>query len=230
MLVVLLFLLTEQVLPSSCPCGSTSGGELAAVALETVLRSAKEAVTLQASLASCAARVFASWDRWLLKNREAVLGGRGSECHCGAELLLDRLQLLDLGCHGTQYVPNARGWYAHPVRTVRGALEASRPARPVRTQRGRLVRVAPYVPNGGPGAYASAQLLDRLVQLARDVVVSAWLVHSACPSQPRVPAAQQSSRRFVPQLRRQQHEQADRQEEQHAHGVGAEAAPAAEPA
>ena len=32
-----------------------------------------------------------------------------------------------------------RGWYAYTVRTVRGALGASRPAPPVRTQRGRPV-------------------------------------------------------------------------------------------
>ena len=25
-----------------------------------------------------------------------------------------------LGCHSTRYVPNARGWYVYPVRTVRG--------------------------------------------------------------------------------------------------------------
>ena len=49
---------------------------------------------------------------------------------------------LDLGGHGTLYVPSAQGWYAHPVRTVRGAVGASRPAPPVRTQRGRLARVA----------------------------------------------------------------------------------------
>ena len=60
-----------------------------------------------------------------------------------------------LGCHGTRYVPNAQGRYAYPVRTVHGALGASRPVRSVRTQR-ELVRVARYVPYGGPGAYVSA--------------------------------------------------------------------------
>ena len=55
-----------------------------------------------------------------------------------------------LGCHGTLYVPNARGWYAYPVRTVRGALGASRPVRPVRTQHGRLVRVARTYPTKAP--------------------------------------------------------------------------------
>ena len=63
-----------------------------------------------------------------------------------------------LGCHGTRYVRCARGWYAHPVRTVRGASGASRPAPPVRTQRGRLVRVARTYGNGGAGAYVSARL------------------------------------------------------------------------
>ena len=56
-----------------------------------------------------------------------------------------------LGGHGTRYVPNARGWYVYPVRTVRGALGASRPAPPVRTQRGRLVRVAGTYPTEAPG-------------------------------------------------------------------------------
>ena len=56
-----------------------------------------------------------------------------------------------LGCHGTRYVPNARGWYAYPVRTVRGALGVSRPAPPVRTQRGRLVRVAGTYSTEAPG-------------------------------------------------------------------------------
>ena len=59
--------------------------------------------------------------------------------------------VLRLRCHGTRYVPNARGWYAYPVRTVRGALGASRPVRPVRTQRGRLVRVARTYPTEAPG-------------------------------------------------------------------------------
>ena len=40
---------------------------------------------------------------------------------------------------------------AYPVRTVRGALGASRPAPPVRTQRGRLVRVAGTYPTEAPG-------------------------------------------------------------------------------
>ena len=39
--------------------------------------------------------------------------------------------LRDLGCHGTRYVRYGRGWYAYPVRTVRGALGARRPAPPV---------------------------------------------------------------------------------------------------
>ena len=55
-----------------------------------------------------------------------------------------------LGCHSTRYVPNARGWYAYPVRTVRGTLGASRTVRPVRTQRGRLVRVARTYPTEAP--------------------------------------------------------------------------------
>ena len=56
-----------------------------------------------------------------------------------------------LGCHGARYVRYARGWYAYPVRTVRGALGAGRPAPSVRTQRGRLVRVARTYPTEAPG-------------------------------------------------------------------------------
>ena len=74
--------------------------------------------------------------------------------------------------------PNARGWYAHPVRTERGALGASRRVRPVRTQRGRLVRVArtypteaPGVitsgPHAGAGAYVSAQVVTCPVRKAK---------------------------------------------------------------
>ena len=55
----------------------------------------------------------------------------------------------DLGCHGTRYVRYARGGYAYPVRTVRGALAASRPAPPVRTQR---VRVAYTYATEAPGS------------------------------------------------------------------------------
>ena len=46
----------------------------------------------------------------------------------------------DLGCHGTRYVPNARGWYVYPVRTVRGAW-------------GQAALCVRYVPNAG-GWYA----------------------------------------------------------------------------
>ena len=56
----------------------------------------------------------------------------GAEASVGA---LSRLCTTWGDNQGTRYVPNARGWYAYPVRTVRGALGASRPAPPVRTQR-----------------------------------------------------------------------------------------------
>ena len=46
----------------------------------------------------------------------------------------------DLGCHSTLYVPNARGWYVYPVRTVRGAW-------------GQAALRLRYVPNAG-GWYA----------------------------------------------------------------------------
>ena len=45
-----------------------------------------------------------------------------------------------LGCHGTRYVPNARGWSVYPVRTVRGAW-------------GPAALCVRYVPNAG-GWYA----------------------------------------------------------------------------
>ena len=58
--------------------------------------------------------------------------------------------------------PNARGWYAHPVRTERGALGASRRVRPVRTQRGRLVRVARTYPAEAPGRTCQLRLAQML--------------------------------------------------------------------
>ena len=61
----------------------------------------------------------------------------------GARLLgggVRGLLRLDLGCHSTLYVSNARGWYAYPVRTVRGAL-------------GQAALCVRYVPNAG-GWYA----------------------------------------------------------------------------
>ena len=45
-----------------------------------------------------------------------------------------------LGCQGTWYVPNARGWYVYPVRTVRGPW-------------GQAALRLRYVPNAG-GWYA----------------------------------------------------------------------------
>ena len=75
----------------------------------------------------------------------------------------------DLGCHGTRYVPYDRGWYAYPVRTVRGALGASHPAPPVRTQRARLVRVARTYPTEAPGR--TRQLSAELV-LGRGVLLA----------------------------------------------------------
>ena len=64
---------------------------------------------------------------------------------------MGRAQHEHLGCHNTRCVRYARGWYTYPVRTVRGALGASRPAPPVRTQRGRLVRVVRTYPTEAPG-------------------------------------------------------------------------------
>ena len=62
----------------------------------------------------------------------------------------------DLGCHSTLYVPNARGWYVYPVRTVRGAWgQAALCVRYVPNAGGWYGSV--YVPNGGAGAYVSAQ-------------------------------------------------------------------------
>ena len=94
------------------------------------------------------------------------LGERLGRQHEGGGLPV-RLELCDrggLGCHGTQYAWYGRGWYAYPVRTVRGALGASRPAPPVRTQRGRLVRVACTYPTEAPGR--TCQLSGRQTERA----------------------------------------------------------------
>ena len=85
------------------------------------------------------------------------------------------LSAASLGCHGTRYVPNARGWYAYPVRTVRGALGASRPAPPVRTQRGRLVRVACTYPTEARGRTRQLGLV--LVLAATRVLLAELLRH-----------------------------------------------------
>ena len=91
------------------------------------------------------------------RSSTCVLGlglGLGSGLGLGLELGLG----LGLGLDSGQYARSnwgatargtygtARGWYAYPVCTGRGALGASRPAPPVRTQRGRLVRVARTYP------------------------------------------------------------------------------------
>ena len=86
-----------------------------------------------------------------------------------------REQAVDLGCHGTRYVPNARGWYAYPVRTVRGALGASRPVRPVTYPTREVGTRSPYVPHGGPGACVSCQLSRRPSRSCRR---STWLARS----------------------------------------------------
>ena len=75
------------------------------------------------------------------------------------------------------YVPRTvprygRGWYAHPVRTVRGALGASRHAPPVRTTyptREAGTRSL-YVPNGGAGAYVSARTGARATALLSSIM------------------------------------------------------------
>ena len=61
------------------------------------------------------------------------------------------------GTYGARYVRYGRGWYAYLVRTVRGALGASRPAHPARTPTREAGTRGLYVPHGGPGAYVSAQ-------------------------------------------------------------------------
>jgi hypothetical protein len=80
-----------------------------------------------------------------------------------------------LGYHarGTYPTPEA-GTRAYPVRTVRGALGASRPARPVRTRSGRLVRVARTYPTEAPGRTCQLRVAQVLQML--DVKAVAILV------------------------------------------------------
>ena len=71
---------------------------------------------------------------------------------------------LFLGCHRNRCT--YRGWYAFPVRTVRGGLGTGRPAPPVRTQRGRLVR-APQDPRGvrvSLGLFSHSPICDHCLQ------------------------------------------------------------------
>jgi hypothetical protein len=82
-----------------------------------------------------------------LRRRSSPCGALG----LAAAWVLNSGQYGAAGVHGTRHVRYGRGWYACPVRTVRGALGASRPAPPVRTQRGRLVRVARTYPTEAPG-------------------------------------------------------------------------------
>ena len=69
---------------------------------------------------------------------------------------------LAAGCHGTRYVRYHRGWHAYPVRTVRGALGASRPAPLARTVRGRLIRVACTYPTEAPGRACQLRVSTRM--------------------------------------------------------------------
>ena len=78
------------------------------------------------------------WSVPARKTRTAPPGAGAKVCRAAA--LGSASKASHLGCHGTRYVRYGRGWYAYPVRTVHGALGASRPAPPVR--HGRLVRVA----------------------------------------------------------------------------------------
>ena len=67
-------------------------------------------------------------------------GGAAGKADARTAVVVSALRCARLGCHGTLYVPNARGWYAYPVRTVRGAL-------------GQAALRLRYVPNAG-GWYA----------------------------------------------------------------------------
>ena len=69
---------------------------------------------------------------------------------------------LAAGCHGTRYVRYRRGWHAYPVRAVRGALGAGRPAPLARTVRGRLIRVACTCPTEAPGRTCQLRVSTRM--------------------------------------------------------------------
>ena len=121
-----------------------------------------------------------------------------------------------LGCHGTRtqyvlyvgpwgqatlrlrYVPNAGGWYAYPVRTVRGALGESRPVRPVRTQRGRLVRVACTYPTEAPGR--TCQLSSKPTRLDRHGKRSSRTSQRMCTKPPVAFEAAPPPRSGLPQF------------------------------
>ena len=82
--------------------------------------------------------------------------------------------------HAMRYVRHARGRYAYPVRTVRGALGASRPAPPVRTERGRLARVACTYPTEAPGRTCTLRPPPTSRQ-AHGLALSPTLVPSLAP-------------------------------------------------
>ena len=95
-------------------------------------------------------------DRWFTVSRIVLNLFRASLANSSSRLcfispLGGALVSPRLRCHGARYLRYARGWYAYPVRTVRGALWARLPAPPVRTQRGRLVRVARTYPTEAAG-------------------------------------------------------------------------------
>ena len=79
-------------------------------------------------------------------------GHRGAERPSGVEARQGK----GLWCHGTWYVRHARGWYAYPVRTVRGA-SGQAALRPWCVQHAGGWHACPYVQYGGPGAYVSTQ-------------------------------------------------------------------------
>ena len=90
------------------------------------------------AVGACAMTRAEPWSVPARKTRTAPPGAGAKVCREAA--LGSASKASHLGCHGTRYVRYGRGWYAYPVRTVHGALGASRPAPPVR--HGRLVRVA----------------------------------------------------------------------------------------
>ena len=92
----------------------------------------------------------------------AALGVEAAEVAADVGVLERPRRRRDLGCHGARYVWYARGWYAYLPRTysTRGpggkppCASGTYPTREAGTR-------GPYVPYGGPGAYASAQVATR---------------------------------------------------------------------
>ena len=107
------------------------------------------------AVGACAMTRAEPWSVPARKTRTAPPGAGAKVCREAA--LGSASKASHLGCHGTRYVRYGRGWYAYPVRTGTRGPGGKPPCAsgtyPTREAGMRSL----YVPNGGPGAYASAQ-------------------------------------------------------------------------